>query len=74
MKLVFKLLKIVGLLVGVLVVALGVLLFVTFSGGMSVQDGQRLDGVEVVKAIACAHSGLLTRGLAPLAEFAAGEK
>ena len=66
MKLVFKLLKIVGLLVGVLVVALGVLLFVTFSGGMPVLLN--------VKAIACAHSGLLTRGLAPLAEFAAGEK
>jgi glyoxylase-like metal-dependent hydrolase (beta-lactamase superfamily II) len=49
MKLVFKVLKIVGLLVGVLVVALGVLLFVTFSGGMPVQDGQRLEGVEVVK-------------------------
>jgi glyoxylase-like metal-dependent hydrolase (beta-lactamase superfamily II) len=27
-----------------------------------------------VKAIACAHSGVLTSGLAPLAELAAGEK
>jgi glyoxylase-like metal-dependent hydrolase (beta-lactamase superfamily II) len=48
-RLIFKILKIVGLLIGALVVALGVLLFATFSGGMPVTDGQRLDGVEVVK-------------------------
>ena len=29
--------------------ALGILLFVTFSGGLPIADGQRLDGVEVVK-------------------------
>jgi hydroxyacylglutathione hydrolase len=49
MKLVFKMLKLVGLAIGVLVVALGILLFVTFSGGKPIADGQRLDGVEVVK-------------------------
>jgi glyoxylase-like metal-dependent hydrolase (beta-lactamase superfamily II) len=49
MRRVFKILKIVGLLVGVLVVALAALLFVTFSGGAPIRDGQRVDGVEVVK-------------------------
>jgi hydroxyacylglutathione hydrolase len=49
MRLVPKILKIVGLLIGVLVVALAALLFVTFSGGAPIRDGQRLDGVEVVK-------------------------
>jgi glyoxylase-like metal-dependent hydrolase (beta-lactamase superfamily II) len=49
MRLVFKILKIVGLLIGVLVVALAALLFVTFSGGAPIRDGQRVDGVEVVK-------------------------
>jgi glyoxylase-like metal-dependent hydrolase (beta-lactamase superfamily II) len=49
MRRIFKILKILGLLLGILVVALGVLLFVTFSGGLPIQDGQRLDGVEVVK-------------------------
>ena len=49
MKLIFKILKIVGLLVGVLVLALAALLFVTFSGGAPIRDGQRADGVEVVK-------------------------
>ena len=49
MRLVFKVLKILGLLIGVLVVALAALLFVTFSGGAPIRDGQRVDGVEVVK-------------------------
>jgi glyoxylase-like metal-dependent hydrolase (beta-lactamase superfamily II) len=49
MKRVFKILKIVGLLIGVLALALAILLFVTFSGGLPIVDGQRLDGVEVVK-------------------------
>jgi hydroxyacylglutathione hydrolase len=49
MRLVFKILKIVGLLIGVLVLALAALLFVTFSGSAPIQDGQRVDGVEVVK-------------------------
>jgi len=45
----FKILKIVGLLLGFLVVALAALLFVTFSGGAPIRDGQRVDGVEAVK-------------------------
>jgi len=49
MKTVLKILKIVGLLVGVLAVSLAILIFVTFSGSLPIQDGQRLDGVEVVK-------------------------
>ncbi|MGC9983995.1 MAG: MBL fold metallo-hydrolase [Polyangia bacterium] len=49
MRLAFKMLKIVGLLVGVLVVALAALLFITFSGAAPIRDGQRVDGVEVVK-------------------------
>ena len=49
MKRVFKTLKILALCLGVLVLALGILLFVTFSGGLPIADGQRLDGVEVVK-------------------------
>jgi glyoxylase-like metal-dependent hydrolase (beta-lactamase superfamily II) len=49
MRLVIRILKILGLLAGALVLTLGILLFVTFSGGMPIQDGQRLDGVEVVK-------------------------
>jgi glyoxylase-like metal-dependent hydrolase (beta-lactamase superfamily II) len=49
MKRIFKIFKILGLLIGVLVATLAVLLFLTFSGGMPIQDGQRLDGVEVVK-------------------------
>jgi hydroxyacylglutathione hydrolase len=42
-------LKILGLLVGALLLTLGILLAVTFSGGLPIKDGQRLDGVEVVK-------------------------
>jgi hypothetical protein len=39
------------------------------------QLAQRLaPSVAEVKAIACAHSGVLTRGLAPLTEFAASEE
>lgn len=49
MKLAIKLLKIIGVVLGILVLALGTLLFATFSGGLPIQDGQRLDGVEVVK-------------------------
>ena len=49
MKRVFKILKLLALCLGVLVLALGILLFVTFSGGLPIADGQRLDGVEVVK-------------------------
>ena len=49
MKRIFKILKVLGLLLGLLVATLAVLLFLTFSGGMPIQDGQRLDGVEVVK-------------------------
>ena len=49
MKRIFKILKIVGLVMGGLVAALAVLLFVAFSGVMPIQDGQRMDGVEVVK-------------------------
>jgi len=49
MRRIFKILKILGLLIGLLVATLAVLLFLTFSGGKPIQDGQRLDGVEVVK-------------------------
>jgi glyoxylase-like metal-dependent hydrolase (beta-lactamase superfamily II) len=49
MKLVFRMLKILGVLVGALVLTIAILLFVTFSGGLPISDGQRLDGVEVVK-------------------------
>ena len=49
MKRIFKIFKILGIVVGLLVAGLAVLLLVTFSGGMPIQDGQRLDGVEVVK-------------------------
>jgi glyoxylase-like metal-dependent hydrolase (beta-lactamase superfamily II) len=49
MRTFFRLLKIVGLLVAALLVTVGVLLAVTFSGGLPIKDGQRLDGVEVVK-------------------------
>ncbi|HEX7597602.1 MAG TPA: MBL fold metallo-hydrolase [Polyangia bacterium] len=49
MKTFFKVLKVLGLLVGALVLSVAVLLFITFSGGLPIQDGQRLDGVEVVK-------------------------
>jgi hydroxyacylglutathione hydrolase len=45
----FRLLKILGMLMGALLLALAVVLAVTFSGGLPIQDGQRLDGVEVVK-------------------------
>jgi glyoxylase-like metal-dependent hydrolase (beta-lactamase superfamily II) len=49
MRLFFRLLKIVGLLVGVLLLTVVALLAVTFSGGLPIKDGQRLGGVEVVK-------------------------
>lgn len=49
MKSIFRIVKILAALVGLLVVGLGVLLFLTFSGGKPIQDGQRLNGVEVVK-------------------------
>ena len=49
MRAIFRILKIIGLLVGVLIVALVALLAITFSGGAPIQDGQRLGGVEVVK-------------------------
>jgi glyoxylase-like metal-dependent hydrolase (beta-lactamase superfamily II) len=49
MRLALRLLKIFGLLVGALLLTLGILLAVTFSGGLPIKDGQRLDGVEVVK-------------------------
>lgn len=49
MRVVFKILKILGLVVGALVVALAALLFATFSGSAPIRDGQRVDGVEVVK-------------------------
>jgi glyoxylase-like metal-dependent hydrolase (beta-lactamase superfamily II) len=49
MRVIFRLLKIVGLLVGVAILALVGLLVVTFSGGAPIQDGQRLGAVEVVK-------------------------
>jgi hydroxyacylglutathione hydrolase len=49
MKRVFRILKLAALLIGALVLALGILLWVTFSGGLPMQDGQRLEGVEVVK-------------------------
>lgn len=49
MRFIFRTMKILAALVGLLVVSLGVLLFLTFSGSKPIQDGQRLDGVEVVK-------------------------
>jgi glyoxylase-like metal-dependent hydrolase (beta-lactamase superfamily II) len=42
-------LKILGIVVGALLLTLGILLAVTFSGGRPIKDGERLDGVEVVK-------------------------
>lgn len=49
MRVIFRILKIVGLLVVVSIVALVGLLAVTFSGGAPIQDGQRLGAVEAVK-------------------------
>jgi glyoxylase-like metal-dependent hydrolase (beta-lactamase superfamily II) len=49
MKRTFKILKILGPIIGILALALGIVLFVTFSGWLPIADGQRLDGVEVVK-------------------------
>jgi glyoxylase-like metal-dependent hydrolase (beta-lactamase superfamily II) len=49
MRLLVRTLKILGLLLGALVVTLAIFLVVTFSGGLPVQDGQRQGGVEVVK-------------------------
>jgi hydroxyacylglutathione hydrolase len=49
MRLVVRTLKILGLLLGALVVTLAILLVVTFSGGLPIADGQRQGGVEVVK-------------------------
>lgn len=49
MRFILRLLKILGIVLGLLVVGLGVLIYVTFSGGKPIQDGQRLSGVEVVK-------------------------
>jgi glyoxylase-like metal-dependent hydrolase (beta-lactamase superfamily II) len=49
MKRILKILKILGLVTGGLVATFAVLLFVAFSGVMPIQDGQRMDGVEVVK-------------------------
>jgi hydroxyacylglutathione hydrolase len=49
MKLALRIVKIVGLVLGGLVVALAVLLLVTFAGGRPIVDGQRFAGVEVVK-------------------------
>jgi hydroxyacylglutathione hydrolase len=49
MRRVLKILKILGIAIGVLVAALAVLIAVAFSGVMPIQNGQRVDGVEVVK-------------------------
>jgi len=49
MRFFIRLLKVVGVLVAALLVTVVVLLAVTFSGGLPIKDGQRLDGVEVVK-------------------------
>jgi hydroxyacylglutathione hydrolase len=49
MRFLIRTLKILGLVVGALALTLGILLAVTFSGGLPIKDGQRLDGVEVVK-------------------------
>jgi hydroxyacylglutathione hydrolase len=49
MRFALRLLKIIGILVGALLLTLGILLAVTFSGGRPIKDGERLDGVEVVK-------------------------
>jgi glyoxylase-like metal-dependent hydrolase (beta-lactamase superfamily II) len=49
MRFLFKIIKIVALLVVLLVASLGVLLFLTFSGAKPIEDGQRFGGVEVVK-------------------------
>jgi hydroxyacylglutathione hydrolase len=49
MRFLIRLLKIVGVIVGVLVVGIGSLFVVSFSGLSPIQDGQRLGGVEVVK-------------------------
>lgn len=49
MRFLFRLLKIIGLLVGVLVLGLAALLGISFSGLSPIKDGQRLGGVEVVK-------------------------
>jgi len=49
MRLVVRILKIFGLLLAALIVTLGILLAVSFSGGLPIRDGQRVGGVEVVK-------------------------
>ena|GEM_PF-104945 len=48
-KTILRILKLVGLVIGLLVVTLAVLLYFTFSGGLAVEDGQRVGLVEAVR-------------------------
>jgi hydroxyacylglutathione hydrolase len=49
MRVFIRVLKILGLVVATLVLALAAVLVISLSGGRPIKDGQRLDGVEVVK-------------------------
>jgi glyoxylase-like metal-dependent hydrolase (beta-lactamase superfamily II) len=49
MRLIKKLLKVLAILVGLIVIALGAVVYASFSGNLPIADGQRANGVEVVK-------------------------
>jgi glyoxylase-like metal-dependent hydrolase (beta-lactamase superfamily II) len=49
MRFVLKLIKIVVGVLVLLVATIGVLLYLSFSGNLPIKDGERIDGVEVVK-------------------------
>ena len=49
MRLLKRLLKAFAVLIGLVVITLAAVLYATSSGGLPIQDGQRLDGVEAVK-------------------------